>query len=71
MAGGVQDRPGLEGAIACESKVGYVNGSQGALFYRGYSIFDLCAHATFEEVAYLLTRGALPTQSAAACARSK
>ncbi|MCE9616434.1 MAG: citrate/2-methylcitrate synthase [Lentisphaerae bacterium] len=53
--------PGLEGAIACESKVGYVNGSQGALLYRGYTIFDLCAYATFEEVAYLLTRGSLPT----------
>ncbi|MFW5684801.1 MAG: citrate/2-methylcitrate synthase, partial [Spirochaetota bacterium] len=28
--------PGLEGAIACESKVGYVNGSKGWLIYRGY-----------------------------------
>ena len=28
--------PGLEGAIACESKVGYVNGSAGMLSYRGY-----------------------------------
>ena len=40
--------PGLEGAIACESKVGYVNGSKGWLIYRGYDIFDLCAHSTFE-----------------------
>ena len=53
--------PGLEGAIACETAVGYVNGSQGALFYRGYNIFDLCAHCSFEEVAYLLTQGSLPT----------
>ncbi|MBN2131618.1 MAG: hypothetical protein JW741_19120, partial [Sedimentisphaerales bacterium] len=35
--------PGLEGAIACESKVGYVNGQKGWLVYRGYDIFDLCA----------------------------
>ncbi|MBD3263836.1 MAG: citrate/2-methylcitrate synthase [Candidatus Omnitrophica bacterium] len=55
--------PGLEGAIACESKIGYVNGSKGWLIYRGYDIFDLCAHSTFEEVAYLLLYGALPTVS--------
>lgn len=55
--------PGLEGAIACESKVGYVNGSKGWLIYRGYDIFDLCAHSTFEEVCYLLLHGRLPTAS--------
>ena len=53
--------PGLEGAIACESKIGYVNGAKGWLIYRGYDIFDLCAHATFEEVSYLLMHGTLPT----------
>ena len=53
--------PGLEGAIACESKIGYVNGSKGCLIYRGYDIFDLCAYSTFEEVAYLLLHGSLPT----------
>lgn len=54
--------PGLEGAIACESTVGYVNGSQGALIYRGYDIFDLCAYSTFEEVSFLLLHGRLPTR---------
>jgi citrate synthase len=53
--------PGLEGAIACESKIGYVNGSKGWLIYRGYDIFDLCAYSTYEEVAYLLLHGKLPT----------
>lgn len=53
--------PGLEGAIACESKVSYVNGSKGRLIYRGYDIFDLAAHSTFEEVSYLLVHGRLPT----------
>lgn len=53
--------PGLEGAIACESKVGYVNGSKGKLSYRGYDIFDLCAHCCYEEVSYLLVHGSLPT----------
>ena len=55
--------PGLEGAIACESKVGYVNGSKGWLVYRGYDIFDLCAYSTFEEVSYLLLHGNLPSAS--------
>ena len=53
--------PGLEGAIACESKVGYVNGTKGWLIYRGYNIFDLSAYSTFEEVSYLLLHGRLPT----------
>jgi citrate synthase len=53
--------PGLEGAIACESNIGYVNGSKGWLIYRGYDIFELCAHSSFEEVSYLLLYGNLPT----------
>jgi citrate synthase len=52
--------PGLEGAIACESKVGYVNGAKGWLVYRGYDIFDLAANATYEEVCFLLLHGHLP-----------
>ncbi len=54
--------PGLEGAIACESRIGYVNGSKGWLIYRGYDIFDLCAHTTYEEVSYLLLNGKLPNR---------
>ncbi len=54
--------PGLEGAIACESEVGYVHGAQGELIYRGYDIFDLCAYSTFEEVSYLLLYGELPSK---------
>jgi citrate synthase len=53
--------PGLEGAIACESKIGYVNGSRGELIYRGYDVFDLCAYSSYEEVSYLLMHGSLPT----------
>lgn len=52
--------PGLEGAIACETKIGYVNGTRGSLIYRGYDIFDLCAESSYEEVAYLLLHGNLP-----------
>ena len=55
--------PGLEGAVACESKIGYVNGSRGRLIYRGYDVFDLAAHSSFEEVSYLLLHGRLPTDA--------
>ncbi|NOY79998.1 MAG: citrate/2-methylcitrate synthase [Kiritimatiellaeota bacterium] len=54
--------PGLEGAIACATRIGYVNGRLGRLVYRGYDIFDLCAHSTFEEVSYLLLHGMLPAE---------
>jgi len=54
--------PGLEGAIACESRIGYVNGSKGWLIYRGYDIFELCAYSNFEEVCYLILHGRLPTE---------
>jgi citrate synthase len=63
--------PGLEGAIACETKVGYVNGAKGWLIYRGYNIFDLCAYATFEEVSYLLMYGYLPSESQLAAFNKK
>ncbi len=53
--------PGLEGAIACETKVGYVNGSEGRLIYQGYDVFDLCQNSCFEEVSYLLLKGKMPT----------
>lgn len=56
-------KPGLEGAVAAESKIGFVDGARGALVYRGYDIFDLCAHSSFEEVTYLLLYGQLPTAS--------
>lgn len=55
-------KQGLEGAVAAESKIGFVDGVRGRLVYRGYDIFDLCAHSTFEESSYLLLFGKLPTQ---------
>ncbi len=54
---------GLDGVIACESTIGYVDGQAGKLIYRGYSIFDLAEHSSFEETSYLLLYGKLPTQS--------
>ena len=53
--------PGLEGAITNKTKIGYVDGQAGRLVYRGYSIEDLTEHSTYEETAYLLVFGRLPT----------
>jgi citrate synthase len=54
-------KPGLEGAVAAESKIGFVDGLRGMLVYLGFDIFDLCAYSNFEEVSYLLLFGNLPT----------
>ncbi len=51
---------GLEGVIALESELSSIDGQKGELIYRGYTIEDLAAHATFEEVVYLLWNGELP-----------
>ena len=52
---------GLEGIVAGESEICYIDGYEGILSYRGYNIHELAEHATFEEVVYLLWHGALPT----------
>jgi len=53
---------GLEGVIALESELSFIDGQKGELVYRGYDIHDLARNATFEEVVYLLWNGELPTQ---------
>ncbi len=53
---------GLAGVVAGETAIATVGKEGHGLNYRGYSIFDLAEHATFEEVAYLLIRGELPSQ---------
>src|SRR5690348_16095387 len=50
--------PGLEGVIAGETAISTVSGG---LSYRGYSIEDLARNSSFEEVAYLLLYGELPS----------
>ena len=54
---------GLEGVIAGESEICYIDGYQGVLSYRGYNIHTLADNATFEEVIFLLWNGWLPKQS--------
>jgi citrate synthase len=52
---------GLADVIALESRICFIDGRQGRLIYEGYDIRDLAAKSTFEEVAYLLWYGRLPT----------
>ncbi len=52
---------GLEGIVVSHSRICFVDGLRGRMLYQGYDIHDLAQHATFEEVAYLLWRGELPT----------
>src|SRR5881392_4359799 len=55
--------PGLEGVVAAETAVSEVDGANGRLIYRGgYLIEDLAPVASFEEAAYLLWHGELPTK---------
>ncbi len=53
---------GLAGIVAADSAICTVGIEGRGLSYRGYSIEDLAAHASFEEVAWLLLRGQLPSQ---------
>jgi citrate synthase len=55
--------PGLAGIPAAESAVSYIDGQAGVLEYRGIPIEALAEHSTFEEVAWLLLNGRLPTQA--------
>lgn len=60
---GCEYTPGLEGIPATKSDISYLDGIKGVLTYRGYRIVDLAEHSTFEETAYLLLDGELPTDS--------
>ncbi len=64
FVGKTEFKKGLEGAITNESSISYVDGANGKLIYRGFSIDDLCAGGGgFEETAYLLIDGELPTKA--------
>jgi 2-methylcitrate synthase len=54
---------GLEDVVAGKSSICYIDGHEGRLLYRGYDIADLAANSTYEETAYLLWNGRLPTAS--------
>lgn len=55
--------PGLEGIAAGITSISEVNPEKQKLTYRGVDIEELAGNSTYEEVAYLILRGELPTKS--------
>jgi citrate synthase len=51
---------GLRNIEVADTKICSIDGENGKLIYRGYDIFDLVNHSTFEETAFLLLFGDLP-----------
>ena len=60
--GKVEIHRGLKGVYFERSTTTFIDGKAGELRYRGYSIHDLAEHSSFEETAYLLLHGELPSQ---------
>ena len=54
---------GLEGIVAANSGICWIDGDAGVLAYRGIDIHELAEHSNFEETTYLLWHGKLPTQA--------
>lgn len=55
-------RKGLAGVVVDYTAVSKVNPETNSLLYRGYPVQELAAQCSFEEVAYLLWHGELPTE---------
>jgi citrate synthase len=54
---------GLEGVAAFETSISYIDGKDGILIYRGIPIEELAEKSTYEETAYFLIYGSLPTKA--------
>ena len=55
--------PGYGNTGSCTSAITFIDGEKGVLHYRGYPIAQLAEKASFEEVAYMIVWGELPTKS--------
>ena len=55
--------PGFTSTASCDSSITYIDGEEGILRHRGYSIDDLAMNSDFMEVAYLLFYGDLPNRA--------
>lgn len=53
--------PGFMSTASCQSKITYIDGEEGILMHRGYTIQDLASKSDYLEVAYLLLHGELPS----------
>ena len=56
---------GLAGVVVADTNMSFIDGEKGVLKYCGYSIEDLAANSTFEEIVYLLYRRELPNKEKA------
>ena len=52
---------GLRNIEVADTKICSIDGENGKLIYRGYDILDLANHSTYEETAFLLLFGELPS----------
>jgi citrate synthase len=55
--------PGFTSTASCESQLTYIDGDEGVLLHRGYSIEQLSEESSFMEVSYLLLNGELPSKA--------
>ncbi|HEX8576359.1 MAG TPA: citrate synthase [Flavobacterium sp.] len=62
VTGAITLDPGYKNSGACKSDITFLDGEEGILRYRGYSIEDLADKANFIEVSYLVIFGELPTK---------
>jgi len=62
LSGAITLDPGYKNSGSCKSEITFLDGEQGILRYRGYSIENLAEKANFLEVTYLLVFGELPTK---------
>ncbi|MBN3860330.1 citrate (Si)-synthase [Neisseriaceae bacterium PsAf] len=54
--------PGFLSTASCESKITFIDGAKGLLYYRGYPIEQLAEKSDYLETCYLLIYGELPTK---------
>src|SRR5919108_6220732 len=52
---------GLRNIEVADTKICFIDGENGKLIYRGYDVLDLVNRSTYEETAYLLLFGELPS----------
>ena len=58
----IEFRPGLEDVPAAKSAISFIDGKKSRLEYRGFPVDVLAKESRFEETAWLLLKGDLPTQ---------
>jgi citrate synthase len=63
LTGAITIDPGYKNSGSCKSEITFLDGEEGILRYRGYSIEELAEKADFLEVSYLLIFGELPNKT--------